>query len=158
MNMFFGDLGGLMGYAYGELGACISGEWDLSNSKHEAWAMRGIKLKRRLSEINGIVQIDRVGYEVVAAHKGAYAAHAYGMYMAALQEWCIERGVPFEGVSVGTLKRFATGKGNANKEAMKTAVRERWQVFTDSDNEADAVAGWHWMHSQEGAKLKDAAG
>jgi len=36
------------------------------------------------------------------------------------------------------VKKFATGKGNADKEAVKKAVYEKWGQKFDDDNEADA--------------------
>lgn len=40
---------------------------------------------------------------------------------------------------VGTIKRHATGRGNANKEAMMAAIRALGHQPAD-DNEADALA------------------
>lgn len=156
--MAFFDPGAACGFA-ADVGAdgLLSGEWDVSNDKHESWGMRGVKLKRLIRELHANTAFTHIGYEKVFAHKGAHAAHCYGMYVAAIQEVAAELGVTHEAVGVGVLKKFATGKGNADKAAMKKAARERWQVFTDSDNEADAVAGLHWLRSQRGAKLKEAA-
>ena len=63
--------------------------------------------------------------------------------MATLTSWAEMRGVPYEGVPVGTIKRFATGKGNANKDAMIAAARARGFSPAD-DNEADAIAILFW--------------
>ena len=52
------------------------------------------------------------------------------------------------GVPVGTIKRHATGKGNANKDAMIAAVRS-WGYTPVDDNEADALALLHWAIAQE---------
>jgi hypothetical protein len=48
--------------------------------------------------------------------------------MASLTSWGELRGVPYEGVPVGTIKRHATGKGNANKQAMIDAARATGDV------------------------------
>ncbi len=45
--------------------------------------------------------------------------------VATLTAWAELRGIPYEGVPVGTIKRHATGKGNAAKEAMIAAARAR---------------------------------
>jgi hypothetical protein len=50
----------------------------------------------------------------------------------------VRRGVP-----VGTIKRHATGNGNANKQAVIAAVRALGFDPAD-DNEADALALLHW--------------
>jgi hypothetical protein len=70
--------------------------------------------------------------------------------------WCEERGIPYEAVPVGTLKKFWTGKGNASKGEMIEAARERG-FEPASDNEADAIAGWHWLLAADGEVIKEAA-
>ena len=82
-------------------------------------------------------------------HAGTDAAHVYGGLMATLTAWAELRGVPYQGVPVGTIKRHATGKGNAPKEAMITAARARGFSPTD-DNEADAIALLLWALETNG--------
>ena len=54
-----------------------------------------------------------------------------------------------QGVPVGTIKRHATGKGNASKDEMIAAMRALGHAVTD-DNEADALAILHWaINTQE---------
>lgn len=69
--------------------------------------------------------------------------------MATLTAWAELRGIPYEGVPVGTIKRFATGKGNANKAAMIEAIRQRGFSPAD-DNEADALALLLWALDAKG--------
>ena len=52
------------------------------------------------------------------------------------------------GVPVGTIKKHATGKGNAGKEAMIEAMQLLGHPVTD-DNEADALALLHWALDQQ---------
>ena len=59
------------------------------------------------------------------------------------------RGVPYQGVPVGTIKRHATGKGNAPKVAMIAAARGRGYSPAD-DNEADAIALLLWALETNG--------
>ena len=49
----------------------------------------------------------------------------------------------YQGVPVGTIKKYATGKGNANKAAMIAAMQALGFQPAD-DNEADALALLHW--------------
>lgn len=83
--------------------------------------------------------IDKVFYELVVAHKGTYAAHAYGGFLATLESWCASRGIPCEGIHVGTIKKFITGVGNADKRQVINAVRTLGHD-PKNDNEADAIA------------------
>ena len=50
---------------------------------------------------------------------------------------------------MGTIKRFATGKGNTNKDAMIAATRARGFSPAD-DNEADAIAILLWALETKG--------
>ena len=53
------------------------------------------------------------------------------------------------GVPVGTVKRHATGKGNAGKDEMIAAARARGFSLAD-DNEADAIAILLWAIETRG--------
>ena len=46
-------------------------------------------------------------------------------------------------VSPAVLKRFVTGKGNANKAAVTSALASRYRLTFDSDDEADAFGLMH---------------
>ena len=61
----------------------------------------------------------------------------------ALTMWCDSEGLPYEGVPVGAIKKFATGNGNASKLAMMAAMEKRGHKLQD-DNEADALALLYW--------------
>ena len=55
--------------------------------------------------------------------------------------------MPYQGVPVGTIKKHATGQGNAGKAAMVAAMQAKGYPVTD-DNEADALALLHWALAQ----------
>ena len=80
-----------------------------------------------------------VYFEEVRRHAGTDAAHVYGGLLGTLTAWCERRSIPYAGIPVGTIKRHATGKGNASKEAMIAAAKARGFSPAD-DNEADALA------------------
>lgn len=106
--------------------------------------MRYLKFKHWLEQMLLTVErIDAIYYEEVRRHLGVDAAHAYGGFLAHLTAWCEHHHVAYEGVPVGTIKRHATGKGNANKAAMILAVKNLGYDPVD-DNEADALALLHW--------------
>ena len=71
--------------------------------------------------------------------------------LAVLSAWCEERAIAYQGVPVGTIKRYATGKGNADKAAMIAAMRARGFAPAD-DNEADALALLLWATDAEGGR------
>ena len=118
-----------------------SGVWDLRPKRHEGGGMRFLRLRRYLRELVQNCRPSVVAYEEVRRHMGTDAAHIYGGIIAVIQEEC-ETSVPvipYQGIPVATVKKFATGKGNADKAAMGEAARLRWpnRMFTD-DNEVDA--------------------
>jgi Holliday junction resolvasome RuvABC endonuclease subunit len=80
-----------------------------------------------------------VYFEEVRRHVGTDAAHVYGGLLAVLTAFCEERAIPYQGIPVGTIKKFATGRGTADKAAMLAAIRAKGYAPKD-DNECDAVA------------------
>ncbi len=92
-----------------------------------------------MSEIHASETLGAVFYEEVHRHLGTDAAHCYGGLVAHIQAWCCENNVPYKGVPVATIKKAATGKGNANKEAMLDAAARAWPgIAMATDDEADA--------------------
>jgi Holliday junction resolvasome RuvABC endonuclease subunit len=91
--------------------------------------------------------IGAVYFEEVRRHLGVDAAHVYGGLLATLTAWCERHQIPYQGVPVGTIKRHATGKGNAGKAEVIAAMKALGHPVTD-DNEADALALLHWALAQ----------
>jgi Holliday junction resolvasome RuvABC endonuclease subunit len=143
------DLGTNTGFALEQDGATegltvVSGTWVFKPGRFEGGGMRYLRFAAKLDEMHAAVGISRVAFEEVRAHKGCDAAHVYGGLMGQLTAWCEKNGIPYEGIPVGTIKKFATGKGNANKAAMIVAV-EKWGYHPEDDNEADALALLHFV-------------
>jgi crossover junction endodeoxyribonuclease RuvC len=65
-----------------------------------------------------------------------------------LTSWCEHHRIPYQGVPVGTIKKHATGKGNAGKPDMIAAMQALGFPVTD-DNVADALALLHWAMEQD---------
>ena len=93
--------------------------------------------------------IDAVYFEEVRRHVGTDAAHVFGGFLATLSAWCEDHAIPYQGVPVGTIKRHVTGRGNADKAAMISAVQARGFEPAD-DNEADAIAILLWAIDARG--------
>src|SRR3546814_11980429 len=87
--------------------------------------MRYLRFRRQLDEIHAVTPIDEVAFEEVRRHLGVDAAHAYGGFMAQLTAWCEEHGVPYSGMPVGEIKKFAKSKGNASKGEMTRSEERR---------------------------------
>jgi len=133
------DLGTKTGFAVSTRAGVVSGVRDFKPSRFASSAMRFVHFKAFLQELHDVEPIDHVVYEEVRRHVAVDAAHAYGGFQSHLLVWCEERQIPAEGYPVGTIKRFWTGKGNADKAAMIAEALRRGHRVAD-DNEADALA------------------
>ena len=83
--------------------------------------------------------IDTVVYEDVRGHTSTAAAHWYGGWEALTLLACDSRSIPVHGVHTGTLKKWATGSGNAPKNTMVSAARRYVGDVDLTHDEADAV-------------------
>jgi Holliday junction resolvasome RuvABC endonuclease subunit len=141
MSILALDLGSRLGWAVGYgPGDIQHGVIEFRAGRHEGGGMQWLRFKKWLREMHDQHgPVDAVYFESVAAHKGTAAAHIYGGFLATLTAWCEASEIPYQGIPVGTIKRHATGKGNANKDAVIAAIRAKGFAPTD-DNDADALA------------------
>jgi hypothetical protein len=144
------DLGTSTGWALQERnGRICSGSQPFRPQRYEGGGMRFLRFQRWLTELShspaspGQPLIDQVVFEEVRRHAGVDAAHAYGGFLGQLCSFCEQHSIPYQGVPVGTIKRFITGKGNASKDQVIAAIRGLGHSPVD-DNEADALALLHW--------------
>lgn len=83
--------------------------------------------------------IEAVYFERVYRYEGVEAGHCYVGFTYTLVSVCYQQNIPCIGFSVQAIKKFVTGKGNANKDEMiATVKREGFKLETD--DEADAIA------------------
>jgi len=138
------DLGTSTGWALSnQHGRHLSGTAHFRPRRFEGGGMRYLRFERWLNETLNITgKIDELYFEEVRRHLGVDAAHAYGGFLASLTSWCEENSIPYEGIPVGTIKKFITGKGNASKAQVIAAVKALGHNPED-DNEADALALLH---------------
>ncbi len=145
------DLGTSTGWALRSSdGAITSGSESFRPQRFEGGGMRFLRFKRWLAELKDMTGgIDALHFEEVRRHVSTDAAHAYGGFLATLTAWCEHHQIPYQGVPVGTIKKHATGKGNAGKDLVIAAMTALGHAPAD-DNEADALALLHWaIASQE---------
>lgn len=81
--------------------------------------------------------IDLVVIEDLPTH--ARAAGITGMVHGAVRAWLLRHDVPYALVTPATLKKFATGKGNADKSAMAVAAYKRLGRELADDNGVDSL-------------------
>ena len=145
------DLGTTTGWALrGFDGLVTTVTASFKPGRYDGGGMRYLRFTNWLTELDRLSgPVGTIWFEEVRRHAGTDAAHVYGGLMASLTSWAELRGIPYEGVPVGTIKRHVTGKGNANKAAMIAAAKTRGFSPAD-DNEADAIAILHWAIETQG--------
>ena len=148
------DLGTTTGWAMAlPDGGIVSGTVLFRPNRFEGGGMRYLRFRSWLDPLAVATALpEAVYFEEVRRHAATDAAHIYGGFLASLTAWCEERGLAYQGVPVGTIKRHVTGKGNADKQAVIAAVRARGFMPTD-DNEADAIAILLWALETKGGVL-----
>ena len=139
------DLGTTTGWAIrGFDGLITSGTVSFKPGRYDGGGMRYLRFTNWLSEINRLSgPIEAIYFEEVRRHAGTDAAHVHGGLLAVLTSWGELRGVPYQGVPVGTWKKVFCGKGNAKKSEVVCAIKALGFNPSD-DNEADALAILHW--------------
>lgn len=141
------DLGTKTGWAINQPNQIVSGMNSFDTGRHEGGGMRFLRFKRWVQEIIELDRPDAVYYEEVAKHAGTHASHVYGGLVATMQAELEQQRISYTGVSVGTIKKHATGKGNSKKDLM---IKSAQQIFNAAhsfgitkqirdDNEADAI-------------------
>ena len=149
------DLGSTTGWALrAPEGQIAHGFVSFKSQRFEGGGMRYLRFRRWLTDMKATLAAPEgpgaVYFEEVRRHLGVDAAHVYGGLLATLTAWCEHHEIPYQGVPVGTIKRHATGHGNAGKHEVITAMRALGHAVTD-DNEADALAILHWAIAQDKA-------
>jgi Holliday junction resolvasome RuvABC endonuclease subunit len=145
------DLGTTTGWAMQLADSTIvSGTMAFRPGRYEGGGMRYLRFRSWLDELlRTSPDLGRVHFEEVRRHAGTDAAHIYGGFLAHLAAWCEMKGIPYQGVPVGVIKRHITGKGNADKQAVIAAVKAKGFNPAD-DNEADAIAILLWATETRG--------
>ncbi|WP_375331663.1 crossover junction endodeoxyribonuclease RuvC [Candidatus Tisiphia endosymbiont of Temnostethus pusillus] len=135
------DLGTTLGWAIRDLtGRITFGTVTFKLKRFEGGGMPYLRFKQWLTELkNSCIIIDAIYFEEVVQHKGVDAAHKYGGFLAHLTAWCEHHQIPYQGVPVGTIKKYITGKGNASKQEVIKAVKRKG-FTTEDHNEADSLA------------------
>lgn len=136
------DIGTKCGFArydqLGKGGSYMTGAWDFKVREGDSPVLRYVRFSDQLRQ-HLVLGVDRVFYEKVERHMGNLAARVYSSFLLKLQETCEEFDVPYEGIPVGTVKKFATGKGNAGKPLVQKACTA-WGFNWKTEDEADAIA------------------
>lgn len=119
-----------------------SGVWKLAPKKDESKGMRLIRFRSKLSEMIKLAPIKIIVFEAVVMygkHPNFTAAEMVGV----LKAFCEDNHIDYNSYMPTTIKKFATGKGDAKKTLMIQAAKEKYKIDILDDNHADAVHLYH---------------
>ena len=116
----------------------LSGVEEFAIKRGESPGMRFLKFRGWLTIMLKLIpELDVIIYEQAHHRGGAATACGVGMVTVVL-EFAAQHGIETMSVHSGTLKKYATGKGNAGKpEMIAEAIRRGYKPV--DDNEADAI-------------------
>ena len=146
------DLGTTAGFALrADVGAIVSGTVSFRPDRWRSGGMRFLRFKRWLDRDQ-----EQAGGVDLVVHTNRFVVMPVStlpmrlaVWLAILTAWCEHHEIAYQGVPVGTIKRFIAGKGNADKDAVIAAIRARGFAPAD-DNEADALAILLWAIETQG--------
>lgn len=130
------DLATKTGYAMNE--PDVSGTEDFSLRRGDSPGIRYLRFVSWLEEIIAKSRPDIVVAEQ-AHHRGGAATEVAAGFQTHMQSTCAKHGVEFTTRHTGTIKKHATGKGNAGKDEMMAAFVQKWGREPKDDNHADAM-------------------
>lgn len=120
-------------------------------ARGESQGMRYMKFRHWLKKMLVDTRPDLVVYERPKGLRGTAAQEILWGMVTRIMEECDQHGINYTAVSPSELKRWATGKGNANKERMLAAARLRYPSEVVGDhNEADAMLILAWAREKYG--------
>lgn len=122
-------------------GLDLNGVWDLTTKKDESTGMKLLRFKSKLREVYEKEKIDIVVYERVAGLYKNSIIHSAKM-AGIIESFCEENNIQYRAYSAAEIKKFATGKGNANKQKMIEAA-QKYGIEIIDDNHADALHIYH---------------
>jgi len=160
MNILAIDPGTSCGFALGnDHGAITSGVWQLAPGRGESPGVRYLKLRGRLNE--AILAAPRGTIDIViferSFQRGQAAVHIHHGLVSHLEAWCAENRIEHANVMATTLKKWATGAGNASKDDMRRIGLTRFKPESLDENEIDALWILEWARAQYGGRQGAAA-
>lgn len=163
------DLGSTTGFAFTQTGFAITQTGGpVPQIGSRTWAtdkelrdMRARRLDRRgdiriirfydwMTNLHSVAKFETVVFEDVQFHTSTAQSQLWSSFRTTV--WLAFPGVLIEAVPVGTLKKFATGSGAADKQAMLGALVRRAPEIIPlgsrvDDNAIDAA--WLWLWAQQ---------
>ncbi|MBJ7437023.1 MAG: crossover junction endodeoxyribonuclease RuvC [Acinetobacter sp.] len=122
----------------GETPPIVSGIINISLRKGESVGIKWLRFEKWLK-----ITIQKYGITVVSAERvsgrGPDAIVHHAKLLGVIEKVCVEQEIEHLQYSATEIKKFATGKGNADKQDMIRAARARYDWSGEDHNEADAL-------------------
>lgn len=130
----------------------MQGQLDLRVGEYDSRGIIGVRLRAFLNKVTpDIIFMERVRYtppqgggaitpSAIAA-RGYTASEFFGGLMQLVVDWGYVTDTPVHPIPIGTIKQRATGKGNANKEAVIKAHNEQFGTTFPTDEKEYKAAG-----------------
>ena len=115
-----------------------SGVKEFKTERGESNGIRFLKFRKWLDSMLDF-EPNLIAYER-AHHRGGAATELCVGFVTRIQEIAAERDIEYMGIHSATIKKEITGKGNADKDAVKKAVMKKFRIKPIDDNHADAIA------------------
>lgn len=136
MNILALDLATQTGWAHSN---GLSGIQSFALRRGDSPGMRWLEFAAWLRRVLDRAPTDVIVYEQ-AHHRGGASTHVGHGFIAQTEAIAAERKIEITNRHTATIKKYATGKGNAKKDAMLAAARKRWLgMEIIDDNQADAL-------------------
>ena len=131
-------------------GWCLDGESGVITSRLRGWD--------RIAEITQEVFTRTFGVDVVVLEGYSYGSKGQAVYQIAelggiVRYWLYAHGITTVEITPATLKKYATGVGNAGKDAMIAAAIRRFYFRGSDNNEADAYLLWCFAREAYGGPV-----
>ena len=150
MNILALDCGTKTGWASIADGRIESGVQDFSLKRGESKGIRFLRFNTWLDSMVKLTYPQVVVYEL-AHFRGGHATEILVGMTTRIEEFCESNNIEYSSIHSMTLKKFATGKGRANKEDMINVAREKFnKPDLSSDDEADALHVLAWAREEFG--------
>lgn len=149
VNILALDLGTKLGWAVRSRDGKVSHGTEVFTPR-ASWSpgQRWLRARSFLTDLIVRHQATVIAYEDVKRHVGTDAAHAYGAFLCIVQMVADSHRATLQPVGVKTIKKYWTGNGNADKDAMTAQAKVRG-FRPETDNDSDALAILHWAVDQE---------
>ena len=139
MNILALDCAICTGFATLIDGNIRSGVLHTRERTNESAGMKYLRFDAWLAEIHAIGHFDVIYYEKPHGLQGN-AVESMNGFITGIHRFAAKSNVEYKAVSPSTIKKFATGKGNAGKPEVKAWFERTIGRAPVDDNEADATA------------------